>query len=47
MPSQAHRCEVEISGYVARVNMTQIFTNPYDKNIEPVYVLGTNQSYSI
>jgi Ca-activated chloride channel family protein len=37
-PPQAHRRRASIAGYIATVDVTQQFHNPYDSKIEATYV---------
>lgn len=46
-PLKHTRVNAEISGFIARVMVTQIFENPYDKNIEAIYVFPLPQDAAV
>jgi Ca-activated chloride channel family protein len=46
-PLRHTRVRAEVSGFVARVNVTQEFTNPFDEKIEAVYVFPLPQGAAV
>lgn len=46
-PLKHTRVNAEISGFIAKVMVTQIFENPYDRNIEAIYVFPLPQDAAV